>query len=136
MDESSTCICGYCGAEVVDGKCCCCQGKAGQVHPDVLNPMNFEPTGQGFRITFENGWSVYADKVNQSIPEKIKVQAFMPHGFPIKAYGREEFIMNCNDLAVILMQTSEISKEIQVSEEYATQSYEAMLEGLIFGVAA
>jgi hypothetical protein len=98
--------------------------------------MNFEPTGQGFRITFENGWSVYAVKVDQRIPEKIRVQAFMPHGFPIKAYGREEFIMSCNDLAVILMQTSEIAKEIQVSEEYATQSYEAMLKGLIFGVAA
>ncbi len=136
MDESLTYTCGYCGSEVTEGERCDCRDTPGQARSGLLNRMNFEPAEQGFRITFENGWSIYAAKAERSIPEKVKVQAFMPQGFPIRAYGHEEFIVNCNDLAVILMQTSGIAKGIQVSEEYATQSYEAMLEGLIFGVAA
>lgn len=128
--------CGYCGSDVAVGKRCFCQGSSEPRNSAGLNPMSFEPTAQGFRITFENGWSVATARADLAIPEKIRIQAFMPQGFPIRAFGREEWIVNCNDLAVILDQTRQIPNHLQVSEEHAAQSFEAMLEGLMFGVAA
>lgn len=97
--------------------------------------MSFEPLKHGFHITFENGWSVKAEQ-HETEAGKVKIQAFMPQGFLIRIFGSNFFIVTCDDLAVILMQASEIAKGIEVSEEYATQSFEAMMEGLIFGVAA
>lgn len=128
--------CGYCGSEVVDGEKCFCRGTAYRTGSDVPSPTSFDPTGDGIRITFKNGWSVLAEKAEPTVPEKVKIQVFMPQGFLIRAFGREEFIVNCNDLAVILMQSSQIPGDVEASEEYATQSFEAMIEGLIFGVAA
>ena len=101
----------------------------------MVPKMSFELLKDGMQITFDNGWTVRAYK-HGADAGKVKIQAFMPRGFLIRIYGSEFFIVTCNDLAVILIQASEIAKGIEVSEEYATQSFEAMIEGLIFGVAA
>lgn len=100
--------------------------------------MKFEPIESGFSITFSNGWTVKAatEPGIEPDPGKVKIQAFMPEGFPVYIYGSPYWIITSDDLATVLMQTSQIPKGIEVSDEYASQSFEAMLEGLIFGVAA
>jgi hypothetical protein len=126
--------CGRCGSEVAVGARCFC-GDSGESSSIPDNPMTFEPVEQGFRITFDNGWTVKVEKA-EAKPGKIQIQAYMPEGFLVRPYGFEHFIVTSNDMAVILMQTSEIAKGTKVSAEYAAQSFEAMLEGLLFGVAA
>ncbi len=131
-------FCGHCGAEVPDGEACACRGDSDTVSTDVLNPASFSPLPyeQGFHITLDNGWSLHATKTEPDTPEKIKIQAFMPQGFLILIFGREEWIVTCNDLAVILYQTSQSQKGLVLDEAAASQSFEAMLEGLMFGTAA
>jgi len=136
MSDIVTYTCGHCGTEVEDGKKCFCQIDFTSEANSSVEPMTFRPVDHGCCITFDNGWTVSAVKAAEDIPGKVVVKAFMPQGFQIRAYGRDEIVVNCNDLAVILIQTSQIEKGIAVSEDCATQSYEAMLEGLTFGVAA
>lgn len=133
---NQTYSCGYCGTEVAVGEKCFCRDTTGQVGRVAPNPMSFESSGRGIRVTFQNGWSVLATEADLMPSERVNIQMFMPQGLPVKAFGREEFVVNCNDLAVILMQTSQIPADVEASEEYATHSYEAMMEGLMFGVAA
>jgi hypothetical protein len=143
-DENGVCACnpsiyytcGHCGSEVAVGTHCFCASNSTEESSADDYSMKFEPVEQGFRITFDNGWTVKTEKADPDDPGKIRIQAFMPQGFQIRAFGYGEFVINCNDLAVVLMQTSQITKGAQASEEYANQSFEAMLEGLLFGVAA
>lgn len=135
-NPSNSYTCGYCGSEVAVDKRCFCASSSTEDSSASGCLMNFEPVEQGFRITFDNGWTVKTEKADSADPGKIRIQAFMPQGFQIRAFGYGEFVINCNDLAVVLMQTSQIAKGAQASEEYANQSFEAMLEGLLFGVAA